>query len=439
MKTSSISGLSDSSLRAFPLGCFRTIVIVTDTNVLSQGGKNPLVEDQNTEMRFAVKRKNGERFNLSLSYHDEKNEIAYENRDSSDNKALQWDRIFQFGSIVSAGYEGMRLGRLRMDATLHIESGGHTRYDPYAFTERLGRNNEYSLALSPYFPFRNDTASITASMTRYDETVYDQSKRKAMRKDASIAAIHHSRLLGMDAVISGSIGQSFFSLKKLSMNKNDWTGALTAKLSPPHGMLRAFAVRACAPFPHIYDSVNTLSAPFFKMYESFGAELFGAYKKIGVMMGVCGVSGLESIDSAYLWPENVVPYKQPRVSYVVSPLFGQWHGLSAASRWMFSDSRPFIKVQTNISYKAHPLEGKEHILLDLIHDYWSNRDTLTYGQVSNWNREISNLSFKIAVQIKTFSLFYKIDNFLNRKFAYVPGYWMPGLTFRWGFQWLIQG
>jgi hypothetical protein len=414
---------------------------VTDTNLLSQGGKNPLVEDQNTEMRFIVKGKNGERRTLSLSYHDEKNEIAYEHPDSSGNKSLRWDKIFQYGTIASAGFEGLRLSPLFMDAQLHIESGGHTRYSPYDFTQRLGRSNEYSLALRPYYAINGDTAFLNAGCARYDETVYDQSRNKTMREAVSVAGAHHATLFGMNAAISASVGQCMAYQKKLALNKNDWTGSLTAKIETSHQMARAFAVRACAPFPHIYDSVNTHSSLFSDMYESYGAEYFVRYKKIGLMTGVCGISGIDDFDSANVWPSNMPPYRQPRVSYMVSPLFGEWHGLSAASRWMFSDTRPYKKVQTSLSYKAHPLGGREHILLDLVYDYWSDRDTLTYGSNNNgdWNRKIHNLSLKTAVQIKTFSLFYKIDNILNRNYAYVPGYKMPGITFRWGVQWLLQG
>ena len=45
---------------------------------------------------------------------------------------------------------------------------------------------------------------------------------------------------------------------------------------------------------------------------------------------------------------------------------------------------------------------------------------------------------KAAFQFHSFRLFMRVDNVLNRKFAYVPGYFMPGLTFRWGFNWYFQ-
>lgn len=411
---------------------------VTDTNMLAQGAINPLVEDQNTELRFSSYGKHGERRNFSVSYHDEKNEIAFQ-QDSGATQKLRWDRISQYGTIADAGYEGLRLKPLFIDAQLHVESGGHTRYNPLNYTQRMGRSNEYSLVLKPYIPLRSDTLLAIGGVTRNDETVYDQTKRSTMREDVSIGVTHHGRLRGVDLTISGTIGECFLSQKISGLNKYNWTGAISAEIELKRQMVRAFTMRATTPYPSIYDSASTLLAPYLKMYESYGAEYFGRYKKIGVMAGICGVSGLGNKDSLYLWPSNVLPYKQPKVSYVLSPLFGQWHGLSAASRWMMSDSRPYLKAQTSLSYQAHPLEGREHFLIDLVYDYWSTRDKITYGADSSWNKELNSLSLKIAVQIKTFSLFYKVDNILNRKFDYVPGYWMPGLTFRWGFQWMIQG
>jgi hypothetical protein len=133
-----------------------------------------------------------------------------------------------------------------------------------------------------------------------------------------------------------------------------------------------------------------------------------------------------------------MPYRQPRVSLVVAPLFGRWLGFAISSRFMLSDTRPFLKSQSTLSYEAHPLGGKEHITVDLVYDYWSSRDPLSYGGIDLWSRELNSLSLRMAVHIQGFNLFYKVDNVLNRRFAYVPGYFMPGITFRWGFQWLIQ-
>ena len=124
---------------------------------------------------------------------------------------------------------------------------------------------------------------------------------------------------------------------------------------------------------------------------------------------------------------------------MLTPLFGRVLGFALSSRTLLSDKRPYVKSQTALSYQASPIFGREHITADLLFDYWSGRDTLSYAGINIWNREIFNVSLVTGVHIQGFCLFYKIDNILNRKYAYVPGYFMPGLTFRWGFQWLIPG
>ena len=412
---------------------------VQDTTLLSQGGKYPLVNEQNSGIRLVSKGKNGEHRYLSLSYKDQHNEESFEVKDSSGKNSLQWEEIFQYGAIADAGITGMHINPFFLNAESRLITEGNTLDIPVVNKEYLGRNNEYSLAVKPYLPVYADTLSASGTLTRHDQTIYDNSKPAALSVDGALSCIHRfPPWNGMDARVSGTVGQHYLKFDG-GRHDHDWTWNINAKIEAPKGLLRVYSVRDFASYPIIYDTADRPFNVFFDSYEAHGAELFAWYKKIGITTGVCAISGLSGADSAEIWPHNVLPYQQPRLSYVASPLFGQWHGLSGASRWMFSDKRPYIKAQTSLSYQAHPLHGKEHILLDLVLDYWGARDTMTYGGRRDWNREIFNLSLRSAVQIKTFSLFYKIDNILNRNFAYVPGYRMPGITFRWGFQWLIQG
>ena len=124
---------------------------------------------------------------------------------------------------------------------------------------------------------------------------------------------------------------------------------------------------------------------------------------------------------------------------MATPLFGEWHGLSMSSQWLFADKKPYVKSKSIVSFHLNRAGRTQHLFLDLGFDYWSERDSIFYGGFDTWNRPIVDLHLKTAVQIKSFRLFYKIDNIFNSRFAYVPGYYMPGLVFRWGFNWLIQG
>jgi hypothetical protein len=105
---------------------------------------------------------------------------------------------------------------------------------------------------------------------------------------------------------------------------------------------------------------------------------------------------------------------------------------------MVSDRKPFLKAEASVSFLSHPEDTREYIESRLSFDYWSPRDTITYAGINTWNREIYDVNFEIASHVRTFRFFGKIDNILNRKFAYLPGYYSPGLTFRWGIAWYLQ-
>jgi hypothetical protein len=411
---------------------------VNDTNILCQGGHNPLVREQDTRAKIVSRGKNNEQRYLTIGYDDDNNEISRGGKDSTGIDTLKWDRVFRYGLNAAAGINGLCLSKALLDGEIKIINEGHTRRDLSTKTDRSGRNAEYAVALRPYLPINKDTAAISGDFTRHRESLYNDSTRTANEANAAIAYSYHFSPLGANGTISGSLGRHFLKIMNMD-SKNDWTGNFNATIESNSRMIRLFALRDYTAFPLIYDTVNTPFNRYFNEYESYGAELYLTYKKIGLMTGVCGFSGLSGFDSSQAWPDDILPYEQPDLSWVIAPLFGRWHGLSISSRWMFSNERPYLKARNCISYQAHPIGGKEHILVDLALDYWSRRDTLTYCGIDYWNREVINLSLNIAVQVKTFSLFYKIDNILNRQYAYVPGYFMPGNTFRWGFQWLIKG
>ena len=411
---------------------------VHDTSLLSMGGQNPLVREQDSWLRIASKGKNGEQRYFSIGYGDDQNEVSRPYRDTIGNDSLKWDRIFRFNANAIAGINNLRLNGVFLDAECKLVREGHTRHDLSTNLERFGRNNEYSLAAKPYLSLRGDTASVAGMFTRHEETLYDNSKRLSYEGNAAVAYARHFSLLNNDGEVSGRLGSNFLDIHDVKSG-NDWTAAVSARMETRSLLVRLFALRDCAAYPLLYDTVKEPFTAFFNFYESYGVEVYLTYKKTGIMTGLCEVTGPSAGDSSQVWPDNILPYQQPRICWVVAPMAGQWHGLSVASRWMFSDARPYLKARANLSYRAHPLNGREHLLVDLAFDYWSRRDTLTYGGANDWNREVLDLSLKAAVQIKTFSLFYKIDNVLNRNYAYIPGYRMPGITFRWGFQWLIQG
>jgi hypothetical protein len=139
-----------------------------------------------------------------------------------------------------------------------------------------------------------------------------------------------------------------------------------------------------------------------------------------------------------LWPEGFPPYKQPRHTTIIAPWIDNIRGLSLMSRAIITDTRPFVKATASASYLIKPA-GMEHTFEPtLSFDYWSEGELFFFGGFYGWNEPIYDLNLKITAHIKTFRMFFKMDNVLNRKLAYVPGYFSPGVTFRWGIEWFLQ-
>jgi hypothetical protein len=169
-----------------------------------------------------------------------------------------------------------------------------------------------------------------------------------------------------------------------------------------------------------------------------GVDITLAGPHAGCTAGFQSIEGVSDDAIRLAWPEGVPPYAQPHLVFLAAPYFGPWHGLTLTSRGLFADRKPFVKAQASASYTANPRNTGEYIDLRLCFDYWSGRDALLFANSGDWSREIYDLNLEIAVQVKTFRFFSKIDNILNRRIAYMPGYALPGLMFRWGITWFLQ-
>jgi hypothetical protein len=408
----------------------------TDTTMLVQGGKNPLVNEHETSIRLVSTGKNGEQRYVSFSYNDTKNETSFEHTTTGGQTSLMWDKIVQYGSCGTAGLTGLNVYPVKLDVETRFTSGGNARYIADLDTGYKGKNSELSVAVHPFIPLSGDTAAFTGIIAQNTETMYSDSERSAYNGSLALSYASHTHIGAKAVDFSASIGQRFQAITN-GQNNNDWVWSGTAALRSTHATLSAYAARAALPYPVLFDTAGLPSDIFFKLYNTYGAELFAWYGNVGIITGINGVSGLDSSSAAGYWLHGVLPYQQQHMSWTIAPVLTEWHSLSLSSRWTLSSSRPYVTSQTILSVRAHPL--KEHILVDCIFDYWSKRDNTSYAGISGWNREIFNLSLRTTLQVKTFCLYSKIDNILNRKYAYVPGYWMPGMTFRWGFHWLIPG
>jgi hypothetical protein len=415
-----------------------------DTTLLANGGRNPLSNENEMTLAVTSHQSNTAGSSASYSYVDSKNDQAVQLHDSTANtESLHWRTISRYANIFQGNTRGLSLSSVasvNIDARAVIE--GHRLYTPIvnsALTqEDVGRNTELCLAIEPYAAFGTDTLSVSGRAVRKDQLLYNGAEPVATIGDVRFGFRNGSTWGPLYASLALSAGDG--AVKPAGERlRHDLVYSASGAMAVGMQRVRVFALRDHLPFVLPYDSLSAPLESYDDVYEAYGTDVFVGYDKIGLAAGVCAVSGVDTSTSGRFWSDNMMPYRQPSFSLMLTPLFGRVHGFALSSRMMLSDRRPSIKSQTSLSYQADPIFGKEHITADLVYDYWSGRETLTYAGISTWNREINNLSLVTGVHIQGFCLFYKIDNILNRKFAYVPGYFMPGITFRWGFQWLIPG
>lgn len=186
------------------------------------------------------------------------------------------------------------------------------------------------------------------------------------------------------------------------------------------------------------DSIHNGIFSFHEPYTRTGIEVSRAWAKVSLLLGYQWCSPLDTVAINFPWISGRAPYMQPQSVFLIAPVFGRWKGISLSSRCMISDTRPYVKVNSVLSMYLFPNLAYEVFDIRIGFDYWSKRDPVVFAEQNKWYYSIFDLNIALSVQIKSFRMIYKIDNFLNRKFSYIPGYYSPGLTFRWGFSWFIQ-
>lgn len=414
-----------------------------DTSLISYGGRNPLSDEHIAQLTLSSHTKSGQNASFSYTYEDCTNEQAMQLQDSLGSSDLLWKKISRFSNTASLRLTSLRTPLLASDLEARAVIEGHTASVPLTaqsitFLSQSGKNSDISAGWTGRLPAGSDTVLFILDATRNERGLYSNKNIVSFHDNARLGFGRYSSLMGIGTLLHLTCGDGMSQGDNASpLHSLVYSADMTATAG--RQSLHAFALRDRLPFVLPYDTLLGPWNSYEDLYSAYGAELCAGYKEVGLTTGICAVSGTDTAEGGRFWPGGILPYAQPGLSAFVNPMFGRLLGFAVSCRIMVSDTKPHVKSQTILSYEANPLQGKEHIVTDLMFDYWSVRDPVSFGGIDTWNRELFNLSLKTSVHIQAFNLFYKVDNILNRKFAYIPGYFMPGLTFRWGFGWLIQG
>ena len=416
-----------------------------DTSYISHTGINPKTDEHVFRIDILNKASNGVETRVSYRYSGTHNDLAWNYEDSTKTPSLEWLLQSRYEHGISLDLHGLHKGVMGMDfqALLHKSS---LRLDPVSagvtsLPSGRGNNVTYGVAARPHIMFAgSDTVSVILKTSRSRTVKYNSSTNTVHVTSAealSDLGLHGDRA---SALIHGAAGYGFIKLNDSLEAYPKWEISITGLLAGQK--LRMYALQDAMPpiVPFESDSILLVYPGYLlDRYLSAGTDIFLHHKVVGLSAGACMMLGVEDRSVRIAWPGGVPPYPQPRWSFSLAPVIGPFAGFSLSSAWTLSNREPFTRSRTTISFLARPERGVKCVAIDLGFDYWSRRERIVFGGTDLWNRVIYDLHLKTTLQIKTFRLFYKVDNIFNRKIAYVPGYYMPGLVFRWGFNWLLQG
>ncbi len=411
-----------------------------DTSQLSNVGYNPLTEEYAAGGRIRYAGPRGNEWSLGMSYTDCANELAL-NGTASDG-TQEWAQLHQFRSNLDFESSGNRLGPLTLTLEGRLESDDLSNLVPQQTSDSSlnlgGKNFELSLAGRAALPLPDSgNVSLVYRATSIDRTAFDTREDHSIGQTPEFSLIFPVHSGFVTAAATASAGYSVLTLDSLFAYAFTWSLGLDAKQGSNE--LRLFARESALPYDIPYDSSLRPAGPLLlDRYSAAGAELSMQGPHAGLVVGGQAVEGVDSETVARAWPMGVPPYQQPSLILLATPSINPWRGITLSSRTMLSDRKPVVKNETSIFFITHPEGTREYIESRLSLNYWSPRDMITYAGIDTWNREIYDLNIEIATHVRTFRYFAKIDNLFNRKFAYVPGYYSPGLTFRWGIDWYLQ-
>ena len=408
---------------------------IDSANSVDQG-YNPLTDEYSVGGRVEWRGVDDHTLFLGVKYTDCSNEIAL-NSDST----LSWADLHQFRSSFDIGSLNSRLGIFSLDLEGGLESVNlsQSQLTTDSTIQHGGNDEELSCAGRLGMPLGDSgLAAVEYRLKDIDRTPFTRSNSRSLEQVPALTLALPARLGPLKAAVDASLGYEVFRLDDSLGYTPVWSVSGDAMLDGQE--VRVYARQVALPFdiPYTDDSILFAGATLLDICRIAGAEWAMTSDAARLVLGCQSVTGVQPFTVYDAWPEGAPPYQQPQFSLLAAPTLGPWNGLTLSSRNLISDTRPHVKSETSLAYHAHPEDTHEYIDGRLSFDYWSGRDLLTFAGISNWNRPVDNLSLEIGVHVRTFRFFAKADNLLDRVFAYVPGYYSPGLTFRWGINWFLQ-
>ncbi|MDO5575831.1 MAG: hypothetical protein Q4F84_02020 [Fibrobacter sp.] len=403
-------------------------------------GYNPLTDEHTVGANAIWKAKNGNRIDASFLYGDLSNEIAINSTFDTSGGLPPHALVNRYPLHFGARYSGKLYGNFYLDLDGAYKDEPIIYIAPEIIEDKTtpvrkkGMVKDVEGSIRSGVEFNDDSLGITIDIKRNQKRFFDDKYFLGWqnRYEAFYSPKFNLGKFRVSSDLGGGCALIYW--------EKEWNpvsvGHAGLSIKQNNHEIRAFFDYDYIPFPISMDSMS-LDQSLTDQYFRTGAEYVFNWKAFGILLGYQYVRDIDPMSVVNYWPSGSIPYEQPQSVFVIAPSFN-WNGINFNTSAMISDSKPFVKSHTKISYTAHPTNTHEYLEFGLLLDYWSERDSIYFANTDDWNNQIYNLGIELAAHIKSFRIFYKVDNLLNLKYAYVPGYYTSGLTFRWGFNWFIQ-
>ncbi len=373
-------------------------------------------------------------------YSDLHNDLAVDLADTVDELlSPKWAIRSFYEHRATLNAHEIPLGPVNLNSSMRFKNIVQRNEPRFEAPNSRGYAQNGSLRFAPYMNLLdNDTLELTGNIEATILQRYNSEEYSYQNGSASLEYTHTYDFDKVRGHLKAMGGNAGLSIEDSLIMQPFWSAGAHLETHRHSFDLYGgeFAVDPIIPLDTLSEGM--LEKPL-DSYVHAGAEANLGLTGFNLLLGYQYTDGVSPVSLKLFWPNAVLPYPQPTSTFITGIQLGRWRGLSLASTGYFSDKRPYVKNHTVLSFQSRLREKYQQLFIDLVADYWSERDPILFAGTQNWNRPILDIDLKFAVQVKTFRLFWKIDNIFNRRFAYVPGYVMPGLTFRWGFNWLLRG
>ncbi len=408
-----------------------------DTTVLMNSGYNPLVKEHvaGTQVRYSLP---SERlYYASIAYGDLRNEFAIDSTAPSSDR-LFWGKLNRYIYDIEGGLNIYDLkpfiigfaARTNRNSSYYNIPDGTMQNATTNTIKRVDTEGSFELGVAIG---QNDTAGVRHTKLRRSREFSGHDDDLSYENRPEFFYNRAFMLGPVESYFTGSAGNSFMSTDEDLFSSPYISTALNFGFREQ--TISVFFKRdALSVYPELQEGYIS---PYANQYNQTGTELYVSHKNLGMLLGYQYVYGIDIFTVSSSWPQNRAPYTQPNHVFLIAPKL-HFDNFSLSARALVSDTKPNLKFSGKASYVFNPRATSAFFESTLALDYWSQRDPIIFAGFDTWSDPIYNLNLTLCAHISTFRLFYKVDNILNRKHSWVPGYFSPGVTFRWGLNWFIQ-